>query len=350
MPGAGRFLFFNLRSRSAFCSPTLWITRLRRSRAGGGCLAWQCSRRDFWFGNVFLAGKPAMAVAQRAARDRASHAGAHSRNTGRRRGVAGNRAVRHESAGERAPFGSVRSSLRPALVVGIGLAIFQQITGINTVIYYAPLIIQSAGISSASGAILATAGIGVVNVLMTIFSMWLIDRKGRRPLLLTGIAGMAITLGLAGVRVPHVQPIGRAGMACGDQHDGVRRFVCDQPRADFLAPDFGNLSVEDPQFGGRTGGNIQLGSEPAGYPDIFNPGGTAGAELRRFGSTDCARSPPESSRIISSRKQKGARSKRSKSSGTREIWRTARGKNIKKLLFFKLLSSYVCPDLLSRGS
>src|SRR6202521_5771936 len=78
-------------------------------------------------------------------------------------------------------------SLRPALIVGIGLAVFQQVTGINTVIYYAPLIIQSSGISSSSGAILATAGIGVVNVLMTIVSMRLIDRKGRRPLLLTGI-------------------------------------------------------------------------------------------------------------------------------------------------------------------
>jgi SP family galactose:H+ symporter-like MFS transporter len=90
-------------------------------------------------------------------------------------------------------------SLRPALLVGIGLAVFQQVTGINTVIYYAPLIIQSAGVSSASGAILATAGIGVVNVLMTIIAMWLIDRMGRRPLLLIGIAGMAITLGLLGL-------------------------------------------------------------------------------------------------------------------------------------------------------
>src|ERR1700722_3570728 len=89
-------------------------------------------------------------------------------------------------------------SLRPALTVGIGLAIFQQVTGINTVIYYAPLIIQSAGVSSASGAILATAGIGAVNVLMTIVSMWLIDRIGRRPLLLTGIAGMVVTLGVLG--------------------------------------------------------------------------------------------------------------------------------------------------------
>jgi SP family galactose:H+ symporter-like MFS transporter len=90
-------------------------------------------------------------------------------------------------------------SLRPALIVGIGLAVFQQVTGINTVIYYAPLIIQSSGISSASGAILATAGIGVVNVLMTIVAMWLIDRMGRRPLLLTGIAGMVITLGILGL-------------------------------------------------------------------------------------------------------------------------------------------------------
>jgi SP family galactose:H+ symporter-like MFS transporter len=90
-------------------------------------------------------------------------------------------------------------SLRRALVVGIGLAVFQQITGINTVIYYAPVIIQSAGISSASGAILATAGIGLVNVLMTIVSMRLIDRAGRKPLLLTGIAGMVVTLGLLGL-------------------------------------------------------------------------------------------------------------------------------------------------------
>ena len=89
--------------------------------------------------------------------------------------------------------------LRPALVVGIGLAIFQQVTGINTVIYYAPIIIQSAGIPSASGAILATAGIGIVNVIMTIVSMWLIDRIGRRPLLLTGIGGMIVSLGLLGL-------------------------------------------------------------------------------------------------------------------------------------------------------
>jgi MFS transporter, SP family, galactose:H+ symporter len=89
-------------------------------------------------------------------------------------------------------------AIRPALIVGLGLAMFQQITGINTVIYYAPIIIQSAGGSSASAAILSTAGIGLVNVLMTIVAMWLVDRVGRRPLLLTGIAGMIASLGALG--------------------------------------------------------------------------------------------------------------------------------------------------------
>jgi sugar porter (SP) family MFS transporter len=94
-------------------------------------------------------------------------------------------------------------AVRSALVVGLGLAVFQQVTGINTVIYYAPLIIQSAGIPSASGAILATLGIGIVNVIMTVVSMRLLDRMGRRPLLLIGIAGMAITLSALGFVFRH---------------------------------------------------------------------------------------------------------------------------------------------------
>ncbi len=68
------------------------------------------------------------------------------------------------------------------LIVGVGLAIFQQVTGINTVIYFAPVIFQAAGLSSASAAILATAGIGVVNVVMTMVAIWLVDRVGRRVL------------------------------------------------------------------------------------------------------------------------------------------------------------------------
>lgn len=83
---------------------------------------------------------------------------------------------------------------RPALIIGMGLAIFQQITGINTIIYYAPTIFQLAGFNSAAQSILATAGVGAVNVLMTVVSLRLLDRVGRRPLLLTGIAGMIASL------------------------------------------------------------------------------------------------------------------------------------------------------------
>jgi SP family galactose:H+ symporter-like MFS transporter len=89
--------------------------------------------------------------------------------------------------------------VRPALVVGIGLAIFQQVTGINTVIYYAPTIFQFAGFASAAIAILATVGVGIMNMLMTIVAIRLIDRVGRRPLLMIGLAGMILGLGVLGL-------------------------------------------------------------------------------------------------------------------------------------------------------
>jgi MFS transporter, SP family, galactose:H+ symporter len=96
-------------------------------------------------------------------------------------------------------------------VVGVSLAIFQQITGINAVIYYAPTIIQLAGVPSASGAILATAGIGAVNVLLTIVAMLLLNRVGCRPLLIWGMVVMAVTLtalGLAFRFIGHTSNLG----------------------------------------------------------------------------------------------------------------------------------------------
>lgn len=88
----------------------------------------------------------------------------------------------------------LRPEVRPALGVGLGLAVFQQITGINTVIYYSPTILQFAGFSSASSAILATVGVGFVNLLLTLTALLLLDRLGRRPLLLWGLAGMVVSL------------------------------------------------------------------------------------------------------------------------------------------------------------
>ena len=101
--------------------------------------------------------------------------------------------------------------LRPAMIVGIGLAIAQQITGINTVIYYAPTILNFAGLSSASVAILASVGVGVVNLALKLVAMQLIDRVGRRPLLLVSLAGMALSLSVLGLAFALPQLAGSLG-------------------------------------------------------------------------------------------------------------------------------------------
>ena len=82
---------------------------------------------------------------------------------------------------------------RKALIVGVFLALFSQITGINAIIYYAPEIFKSVGFASDS-ALLQTVIIGSVNTLFTFIAIWLMDKAGRRILLLYGVTGMAICL------------------------------------------------------------------------------------------------------------------------------------------------------------
>jgi sugar porter (SP) family MFS transporter len=89
----------------------------------------------------------------------------------------------------------ISPKVRPLLMVGVMLAVFQQITGINTVIYYAPTLLQGAGFGN-SGALLANVVNGAVNVGMTIVAIWLLDKVGRRPLLLSGTAGMAVGMAI----------------------------------------------------------------------------------------------------------------------------------------------------------
>ena len=81
-------------------------------------------------------------------------------------------------------------AVRHVMVIGVALAVFQQITGINTIIYYAPTLLSSAGLGN-SAALLANVVNGAVNVAMTIVAIRLLDRVGRRPLLLGGTTGMA---------------------------------------------------------------------------------------------------------------------------------------------------------------
>lgn len=88
--------------------------------------------------------------------------------------------------------------VRPALIVAVGLAVLQQLVGINTIIYYTPSTLTQVGYSN-QAAIYANVAIGVVNVLMTLLAIRLIDRVGRKPLLLTGLVGMVSSLTILGV-------------------------------------------------------------------------------------------------------------------------------------------------------
>ncbi|NGX32133.1 MAG: Arabinose-proton symporter [Candidatus Anoxychlamydiales bacterium] len=85
-------------------------------------------------------------------------------------------------------------SVRSAFIIGITLNIFRQVTGINIVTYYAPKIFLSSGIESPHFAMLLVASVTTVNILATLISIWLIDKVGRRPLLITSTLGMMIFL------------------------------------------------------------------------------------------------------------------------------------------------------------
>ncbi|MEM9243723.1 MAG: sugar porter family MFS transporter [Pseudomonadota bacterium] len=75
---------------------------------------------------------------------------------------------------------------RPVLIIGLGLGIFQQLMGINTVMYYGPSIFGQIGFAGDKAQILGTFGLGVVNMLVTIFTLMTVDKWGRRKLLLSG--------------------------------------------------------------------------------------------------------------------------------------------------------------------
>jgi SP family arabinose:H+ symporter-like MFS transporter len=83
--------------------------------------------------------------------------------------------------------------LRMALVIGVFLALFSQITGINAIMYYAPEILKKAGFG-VSSALMQTVIIGVVNTLFTFIAIKYIDILGRRTLLLWGVSGMILCL------------------------------------------------------------------------------------------------------------------------------------------------------------
>ena len=88
---------------------------------------------------------------------------------------------------------------RRALVITTTLAVFQQLIGINAIIYYAPRIFQKAGFVDETAALWATLVVGLVNVVATFITIGMVDKTGRRKLLIWGLAGMVTSLGILGI-------------------------------------------------------------------------------------------------------------------------------------------------------
>jgi sugar porter (SP) family MFS transporter len=91
----------------------------------------------------------------------------------------------------------LRSSARPALMIGVTLAVLQQLSGINAIIYFGPTIMQRTGLS-VSNSMVAAVIIGGINVAATVISFRLVDQLGRRPLLRLSLVGMIVSLSLLG--------------------------------------------------------------------------------------------------------------------------------------------------------
>jgi sugar porter (SP) family MFS transporter len=101
-------------------------------------------------------------------------------------------AISHETGSIRQLF---EPGLRVVFVMGVVLAVLQQVTGINVFLYYAPEIIKKLETTSDSDvALLQTVIVGAVNMAFTIIAIWTVDRLGRKPLMMLGSAGMAISL------------------------------------------------------------------------------------------------------------------------------------------------------------
>jgi len=100
-------------------------------------------------------------------------------------------AIAHET-------GSVTQLLMPGmkivLVIGVALAVLQQVTGINVFMYYGPELFKSIAGTEMNIALLQTVVVGAVNLTFTVVAIWTVDRLGRRPLMLVGFAGMGVSL------------------------------------------------------------------------------------------------------------------------------------------------------------
>lgn len=127
--------------------------------------------------------------------------------------------------------------LHPIVWVGIGLAVLQQFTGINVVFYYGSTLWQAAGFTEAD-ALLVNVISGTVNVGFTVVAIMLIDKIGRKPLLLVGSLGQAVMLGIMAVLFA-TAPIGESGNLQFAGNNGIYALIAANAYIAFFAVSWG---------------------------------------------------------------------------------------------------------------
>jgi SP family xylose:H+ symportor-like MFS transporter len=100
-------------------------------------------------------------------------------------------AISHESASLRQLF---QPGMKIVLIIGIVLAVLQQVTGINVFLYFGSEIFEKIGGENIDAALLQQVIVGAVNLLFTIIAIWTVDKLGRKPLMIIGSAGMGVSL------------------------------------------------------------------------------------------------------------------------------------------------------------
>ncbi|MFJ6852326.1 sugar porter family MFS transporter [Streptomyces sp. NPDC091271] len=92
-------------------------------------------------------------------------------------------------------------AVRPAVVAGVGVALFSQITGISAIIYYAPSLLELSGFGE-SASTLGSVGVGVVLTVFTVLGIYLVERWGRRKLVVFGLPGAVVALAVMALMLP----------------------------------------------------------------------------------------------------------------------------------------------------
>jgi SP family galactose:H+ symporter-like MFS transporter len=103
----------------------------------------------------------------------------------------------------------------PVSLIACGLFLTQNFSGIDGILYYAPEIFKVVGLSGTTGQILATCGLGAINVIATVASTLFIDRAGRRPLLIGGLSVMVASLATLSISMAGSTPAGSPWIAAG---------------------------------------------------------------------------------------------------------------------------------------